>query len=152
MRNFGHLLKTLLFIMFWSHWAKLVGRRGVPGAPQVRCKTSSGAPMGSQICPSGSKKCAKWVRGCENDTQSGLKRGQLVPKGDHSGPKVVPKVPSRVPIIQRQTEIVVQNWRAFCNAFQCLWKCNLQAEWPNCTTVWDWKSLSGGGLSSKVSI
>ena len=85
--------------------------------------------MGSQICPSGSKKCAKWAQGCENDTQSGPKRAQMVLKGAQSCLEVVPKVASRVPKSTKTHKEVVENWRAFRHVFQEFSSYTLQAEY-----------------------
>ena len=106
------------------------GPFGVPGAPQKRSKTYPGAPMGSQIYPSGSKQCAKWAQGYENDLQSGPKRPQMVLKGrlkwSQSGTRRSLKGPQTYK--QINTKHVVENWRAFRHVVQCLSKWNLQAE------------------------
>ena len=74
--------------------------------------------MGPQIGPSGSTKCAKWAQGCENDTQSGPKRAQMVLKGAQSCLEVVPTVASRVPKSTKTHKDVVENWWAFRHVFQ----------------------------------
>ena len=86
--------------------------------------------MGSQICPRGSKECAKWAQGYENDLQSGPKRPQMVPKGrlkwSPSGPHHSLKGPQTYKQINKKH--VVENWRAFRHVVQYLSKWNLQAE------------------------
>ena len=102
--NFNHFSVTLRephYLLHFSHiWPTRVVHKPARVSPEGVTnftQISSSAPMGSQICPSGSKKCAKWAQGYENDTQSDPKRVQMVLKGDQSGPRVVPTVASRVP-------------------------------------------------------
>ena len=95
-----------------------------------------------------------------------LKSLLSTPKGSKIILKVVPNVPKfckkeRKVALKCYTMYLqgakqnqnVYNWQAFRHVFECLSKWNLQAEESNCTTVCDWKkSLSGGGLSSKVHV
>ena len=93
------ILRKPFYLLHFRHlWPTRVVHKPARVSPEGVTnfsKISSSAPMGSQICPSGSEKCAKWAQGYENDTQSGPKRAQMVLKGGQSGPKVVPTVASR---------------------------------------------------------
>ena len=73
--------------------------------------------------------CDTWTPKPCNAAQSGRKRAQIVLKSTKNGPKVVPKVASRV---QKNTKYIekYKKVRAFCNVVQCLSSWNLFANWP----------------------
>jgi hypothetical protein len=65
----------------------------------------SGAPMGSQICPSDSNKCAKWARGHEIILKGGPAGPEVLLQGAQSGTQSGPKGSKMYQNLQKTSKI-----------------------------------------------